>query len=214
MIKGYVFCTHGFLVTPLNTLPLATYLRVKRYEVENWGYPWWRDNLAELSGAMVHQLNHFVKENAIQEHQPVHFVTHSLGGLILRGALNHPDCPPQAKIGRAVLIAPLIQGSQWARVVGQWFPPAMFNPVWAELATTEQHGFDRLGEFPSEMAVKIILGNSNTNFWVDRPNDGTIAHKESFLNTPHQVEIIEWAGHSMLQWLPSTFVSVSNFLEE
>ena len=57
---------------------------------------------------------------------PIYFVTHSVGALVLRAALNLSSCPEEAKIGRAVLIAPPNQGSRLARDF-KFFSPSVMH---------------------------------------------------------------------------------------
>jgi alpha-beta hydrolase superfamily lysophospholipase len=55
----------------------------------------------------------------LEMHKPhsVGYFTHSMGGVVLRNALSHPEFPESAKSGRAVLLGPPMRGSSFARMV-------------------------------------------------------------------------------------------------
>jgi pimeloyl-ACP methyl ester carboxylesterase len=85
--------------------PIQTYLSLYGWDVVPWGYDWRGgvDDAAHLFAAVL-----------ANEPQPVHLVTHSMGGLIVRRAVQmHPElmADPDRKIERAVLIAPPFHGT-------------------------------------------------------------------------------------------------------
>ena len=98
-----VVLVHGFLRSKLNMSAVSHSLKKEGWQVVNWSYPSRKRRIEEHSDKLVLQLNKIAKQNP---NQPISFVTHSMGGLIVRCALNHPDCPKEAKLGKAVLIAP------------------------------------------------------------------------------------------------------------
>ncbi len=106
---------------------------------------------------------------------PVHFVTHSLGGLVLRAFLpRHPLERP----GRAVMLAPPNQGSEIAdelRDLG-WIEPIM-GPLASQLGTREDDLPKRLPT-PS-IPFGVIAGDDWINpagpLWLPAPHDGTVS---------------------------------------
>jgi pimeloyl-ACP methyl ester carboxylesterase len=113
-IQQYVFTvcenvTHSFLFIQLS--PLATLLKRKGFSVSNFGYPSRDDFISGHAHNLVDALNSL----ALRDTCKFHFVTHSLGAIVLRLALAQPNCPEIAKLGRLVLLAPPMRGSKFAR---------------------------------------------------------------------------------------------------
>ena len=130
-------------------------LKQDNWNVVNWGYPS-RDDLIEAHGkALVKELISLSKN---RPDKPIHFVTHSRGSLVLLAALNHPDAPIEAKIGRVVLIAPPLQGSKWARWVSQF---AIIRSILKKFAgkelSTETDYFNFLGKYPADCKLKCTI---------------------------------------------------------
>lgn len=106
---------------------------------------------------------------------PVHFATHSLGGLVLRALLpRHPEFGG----GRAVMIAPPNQGSEIAdrlRELG-WLAPVL-GPLAVQLGTRPQDLPKRLPV--PEIAFGVIAGDDWINpagpLWLPSPHDGTVS---------------------------------------
>jgi len=104
----------------------------------------------------------------------VHFVTHSLGGILLRVYLHERELP---ELGRVVMLGPPNQGSELvdglSSVPGfSWF----FGPVSSELGTVEGSLVHELG--PANFDLGIIAGNSNFypvfNLLRPGPSDGIV----------------------------------------
>jgi len=86
---------------------------------------------------------------------PIHFCAHSLGGVILRAALNHPHCPPEATKGRAVLVASPQQGSSFASWASRYFFGNFFlGKSGAQLATTS---LEHYGLFLASLSLDSVL---------------------------------------------------------
>jgi len=106
---------------------------------------------------------------------PVHFVTHSLGGLVLRALLpRHPELGG----GRAVMLAPPNQGSEIADRVRElgWLAPVL-GPLAVQLGTRPQDLPKRLPV--PEIAFGVIAGDDWINpagpLWLPSPHDGTVS---------------------------------------
>jgi len=96
------------------------------FTVECWSYPSRRHRLA----GHIDAFRRWLEEQAFEG--PVHFVGHSLGGLVIRGALA---VAPPVKIGRIVMIATPNQGSGVVSRFGGWpFSQAIFGLPLEDLA--------------------------------------------------------------------------------
>jgi len=173
------------------------------------------EHAEELAKDMKEYVNEHKKlQFNIKEERPkLLFFTHSLGGVILRAALNHREFPEEAKIGKSVLVAPPMRGSAWARFLSNYTIARTFmgNKMGRELCQTCDGGFEYIGDIPNTMDVLIILGHGHNPILKDGPNDGIVYHSESRINTPHKIIKISNATHFGLQFHSSTIRTTINF---
>lgn len=180
-----VVTVHGLLGTARDLRTISKVLKGSGYDVCPWEYSsrskTFEENGAQLACALK-QIAHY------QPGVPIHFVSHSVGALVIRVALNHPDCPAEAKAGKAVLLAPPNQGSMLARNCKNCLPLrfALGNKLGWQFMNIDRQNNTFLGEFPACMPVLIIAGTKGTRDIFDgKVNDGFIALEETALNTPY-----------------------------
>jgi len=146
--RDLVVLVHGMGRTPLSMRPLARVLEQQGYDVLNWDYSSTGPTVAELGA----QLAAAVRERPRGPGARVHFVTHSLGGIVVRAALAR-DPPPD--VGRVVMLAPPNQGARAADVaqpwVGWWLKPL------AELGTGDGSTARTL-PVPPGVEIGVIAG--------------------------------------------------------
>ena len=82
-----VICIHGFHGAPWNMYLLEKNFNRRGFDVTNWGYPS-SDKTIESHGQDLVSTLQKIALN--KPGAPMFFVTHSMGGLVLRSALNHP----------------------------------------------------------------------------------------------------------------------------
>lgn len=190
-----VVLIHGFLGASWNLQYYEHALKQAHLHPVAWDYPSREKTIHMHAQDLVHYL-----QREAQQHpeRPIHFLTHSMGGLVLRAAINHPDCPVEAKLGRAVLLVPPNKGSIWGRKLGEWEVVRALcqNQSGRELLT--QHHFDYLGVFPPGMQIKVIAGKQSPNPFLSVPNDGIVTVDETFLTTPHEHTIVDEEHHLIL----------------
>lgn len=176
-----VVCVHGFMRKGGNMSAMVRAFEKEGCTVVNWTYPSREKTIEEHAEDLVKLLQEF--------DCPIYFVTHSMGGLIVRSALNHPDCPEGAKLGKAVLLAPPNQGSALARRLSRlgWIRKVLGEKSGKQLMT--MRSFDCLGDFPDQMPVLVIAGKF----------DGKVSVEETCLRTPHFHESVPsphfWIAH-------------------
>ncbi len=183
-----VVLLHGLARTSSSMSKLEERLKEK-YTVINVDYPSREKKIEELTEIAVGEGLDFCRENKAQS---IHFVTHSLGGILVRYYLASNSIP---ELGRVVMLAPPNQGS---KVVDEFsvFPGyEMINgPAGYQLGTDENSIPRQLG--PADFVVGIIAGNRTINLILstafDEPNDGKVAVEETklegmtdFLVVPH-----------------------------
>lgn len=208
-----VVCLHGFFRSYRCMIPLANVMRNEGLNVYLWDYPSRQKTIEEHAACLVEVLNAIAREFP---GEPIHFVTHSLGGIIVRKAINHPDCPNEAKIGRAILLAPPNQGASLARrfqgcpmirwIFGQYAGQELLNYTEKEMA--------ELGEFPPSMEVVVVAGrkgNPLLNRLMDGPNDGKVTVDETRLNTPHKHYVMN-VSHSWIMTSRQSIALIKSYL--
>lgn len=181
--------------------------RRRGYSVINWGYPSIRDSVRGHSERLHRELTDRLRSEA----RRVHFVTHSMGGIILRQYLADASLP---NVGRVVMLAPPNQGSEVADQLKDWW---LFRrttgPAGQEL-TTDATGPASLPTIPVELG--IIAGSRATNplfaRWIDGANDGKVAVERTTLPGMKDFLVVP-RGHTMLPWVPQVIRQTLHFLE-
>lgn len=114
----------------------------------------------------------------------IHFVTHSLGGIVSRAAIkqNRP-----AKLGRVVMLSPPNRGSSVVdHLKDRWYYAWLNGPAGQQLATAQDSVPNQLG--PVNYSVGIITGDRHAFFdkWLlsyfNGANDGKVSVEQAKLD--------------------------------
>lgn len=153
---GGVVLLHGIARTSRSMGPMARALGRAGYRTLNLGYASRRKPLDDLSD----DIHDAVQGFAAGLDGPVHFVTHSMGGLLARVYLARRR---PLRLGRVVMIAPPNRGSEVADLLqARAAYRAVFGPAGQQLTTA--HGTalpSRLG--PVDYEVGVIAGDRTVN---------------------------------------------------
>jgi len=112
--RDVVVLVHGMGRTALSMAPLARALEREGFAPVSFGYSSTRDSI----DALCAQLAAHVAALDVPPGARVHFVGHSLGNLLIRGALGER---PPAHAGRIVMLAPPNRGAAVAEACAPWF---------------------------------------------------------------------------------------------
>ncbi len=169
-----VVLLHGLGRTHRSMARIETALRGAGYATANIDYPS-QGQAIELSAraAIPEGVRHCRETGA----HTIHFVTHSMGGLLLRYYLSSH---PVEGLGRVVMLGPPNQGSEVAdALAGTPLYDRINGPAGAQLVTGPDGIAARLG--PADFPLGIIAGNEQTAIdsvlatRIPGENDGKVA---------------------------------------
>lgn len=171
-----VVLLHGLGRSPLAMAGLGRFLRRQGYQVINQGYPSRLHSIPELCRQLFHELL-----PRLHDARRVHFVTHSMGGILLRYGLLHWQVP-RHQLGRAVMLAPPNQGSEVVDQLRRWpLVPRIMGPAFLQLGTDEHSVPQQLLQRESNqlpIEVGVIAGTRSLDLWSQRwlpgDNDGKL----------------------------------------
>ncbi|MGI9249842.1 MAG: lipase family alpha/beta hydrolase [Pseudohongiellaceae bacterium] len=201
-----VVLLHGLGRLPGSMSRMAKQLEQEGYAVCNIKYPSRQHTINDLTDNFVVPA---IRACVSETDSPPRFVTHSLGGIIVRQlAQAHPDIP----IGRVVMLSPPNQGSELVDKLGNWYLFKLINgPAGTQLGTATDSVPNSLGPVTFELGV--ITGNGSTNpiysKMIPGADDGKVAvtkarqdGMQDFLVLPyahtfiaHKDEVIQQALH-------------------
>lgn len=185
--------------------PLARSLGKEGFSTFNLPYPSARMPIPAL-------VRHVRVEMArLPQEQPVHFVTHSLGGIILRAMLAE-DLP--FRIGRIVMLAPPNGGSEivdWA--AGHPIIHRMLGPAGRSLGS---EGFPKsLPDLPENSEVAVIMGNRSSlpyfSKLLENQNDGIVSASKGKIAGLRAFAVVH-ADHTFIQMHPEAVRLATGFL--
>ncbi|MGD8326050.1 MAG: alpha/beta hydrolase [Sphingomonadales bacterium] len=202
-----VLCLHGLGRSWASMDPLVKILHHKHVDVEALTYPSTRASISDHATRLLRLISRL--ENVTE----LDFVTHSLGGIVLREALNRTDSwPPHIHPRRVAMLAPPYHGAALARIFEKWPPVrAVLGETLEELAKNS-HG----GDVPEHVELLIIAGAMGNeiglNPLIDGDNDGTVSVRETRPHRAHEFVTVK-AHHSLIMTHQGAIKAVADFLE-
>jgi len=175
--------------------PLARKLKEAGFSTLNIPYPSTRQPIERLVRHIRNQVEHYAGD------ETVHFVTHSLGGIIARSLLTE-DLP--WKRGRLVMLAPPNQGSEivnWAS--NHKLVHGLLGPAGRCLGSD---GFpSTLPPIPRGLEVAVIMGRRSTipffRNLLDGENDGIVSAEKGRIEGLCGFSVVN-ADHTFIQSHP------------
>lgn len=208
--KEMVVLLHGILRSKLDMLPLTKYLQDRGYDALNILYPSREKSLEDLSD-FVHEK--ILSYPGYDDGVTVHFVTHSMGGLITRYYIARQT--PE-RLGKVVMLGPPNTGSEFAdwlsdtEILAPLFK-TVFGPASTQLRTDYKH-IDGDITYP----LGVIAGSTSINPlapWIlNGAHDGIVPVERTKIDGMSDHIVIP-ATHSFMMFNPDVMAQVYAFLK-
>ncbi len=165
-----VVLLHGMARSEKSMAKMADRLAEEGYQVVNYGYPSTSFPIEHLASTHVPQA-----VSQCGDATPVNFVTHSLGGILVRKYLSENTLD---NLGRVVMLGPPNQGSEVVDKLKDVPGFHMINgPAGAQLGTEPDSVPNSIG--PVTYPVGVVAGSSSINLILSQmlpdPDDGKVS---------------------------------------
>ncbi len=208
MPKECVVLLHGLGRTRLSMRALQRDLENSGFCVWNKSYPSTKKSIEELSCVVGQAIAECTEKNATS----IHFVTHSLGGILVRHYFQHHSIP---NIGKVVMLGPPNHGSDIVdHCRDKWWFKLATGPPGQELGTESGSVPNALK--PMNLDVGIIAGRKSSEPWFSPlfadQNDGKVSVASAKLEGMKDFLVVD-SGHTFMANSKEVSRQVVSFLK-
>ena len=206
-----VILLHGLIRTNRSMLKIEKALKAVGYKVYNCSYPSRKQAIELLSETVIDAAIRHCRKNFQPER--IHFVTHSMGGILIRFYLAQNDIE---HLGRVVMLAPPNAGSELVdRLSGLQLFTLIYGPAASQLGTDASSLPKSLG--PVDYEVGIIAGNRSLNLLysalIPGENDGKVSTRNTRLEGMADFIVLPYA-HNFMMNRPQVIEQTITFLQK
>ena len=205
---GTVVLLHGLGRGPWSMKRIEWALRREGYRVSNIGYASRHHDIATLAEQTLGPVLAGGPAGT-----PLYFVTHSMGGILLRQFLH--EHPAGQKPRRVVMLGPPNRGSEIVDRLRGWKTYAKANgPAGLQLGTEPGSKPNQLAGLPG-IEVGVIAGSVSLNplfsLWIRHPSDGKVSIESTQLDGMSD-HIILRTSHTWMMWRGCVIDQIRAFL--
>ena len=205
-----VILLHGLGRTADSMNKIANSLTQAGYKVWNESYPSRDKPIDELAKSAIEPALEFCRTQNIKQ---INFVTHSLGGILIRYYLQDHSLD---QLKHIVMLSPPNKGTE---IVDRLKELKIFQfltgPVGQQLGTDEKSIPNQL--LPIQGDIGIIVGNSSSDPWfswlIPGEDDGKVSVASSKLSEMKDFLIVEY-GHTFIMSKNDVIDQIKNFLSD
>ena len=170
--KDYVILLHGLNRSSFSMAKLANALSDEGYHTINYSYPSRKYNIDKLAFLF---LDNIIETHCLDSKKKIHFVTHSLGGIVLRRFIEKK---PLLNIGRVVMITPPNHGTKLVDLLNKTFLFRWILGKAGKQLSSKNSSFVNQLPQKSNFDLGIIAATKSNNplsYWIFKgKNDGTV----------------------------------------
>jgi triacylglycerol lipase len=208
MSEEWVVLLHGLNRTKRSMVPIESALAAEGYRVLNVDYPSRRRRIEEIAD---NDLDPALRTIPAGSPSKMHFVTHSLGGIVVRYYFKHH---PSARFGRVVMLSPPNQGSE---LVDRLKDAILFRltqgPAAQQLRASANEFLERLGAVEFELGV--ITGSANFDplaaWLIPGPSDGKVSVERAKIAGMRDFLVLPYS-HTFIMRRPAAIEQIIHFL--
>lgn len=207
-----VICVHGLFDNSASMGPMARYFARLGYDVHVIAYSSTRDTIENHIRTFEDKMAQLAIPDSARL---IHFIGHSLGGLLIRGYLNNR--PDEKGIGRIVTISTPHRGSPIAdRLAVYAFPRKIAVPV-EGLKTEGDEAAIHMANPASRLEIGTIAGGTGraAGFYAEigSDNDGVVPEYSTHLEGEKDHIVLPYT-HSVIHWRKETIEQTAHFITE
>ena len=205
----YVVLIHGLSRTSKSFQKMENHLKQIGFDVLNIDYPSREYDIQTLTSKFIRPA---IQNHCTDKEKKIHFVTHSMGGIIVRYYLK---TYPMENIGRVVMLSPPNQGSKVVDFLkDQMIVQKFMGPAFDQLSTDPDAFVNTLGDVDAE--VGIITGTRSIN-WINSiiipgEDDGKVSVDRARLKNMKDFLVVK-RTHPLIMKADEVLDAVVHFIE-
>lgn len=205
-----VVVLHGMGRTHQSMGKIQDQLGLEGYQVVNESYASTSASIQSLAESAV---GGSVRKCQALQASKIHFVTHSLGGILVRVYLQENN---SKDLGKIVMLAPPNKGSEIAEILKEYSAYKMaMGPAGQALGTTQESLPNQLDPIAGD--IGIIAGNATSDPWfspfIPGEDDGKVSVESAKLDEMKDFIVMD-SGHTFIMRNDIVIAQIVHFLQK